>query len=101
MVKQNLGDLDRVLRVTFGVYLVWLGWGMNNGFKWALLLLGLILAYTGLVGFCWIYKMLGMSTCGAECGENMVVEKKKSTKKTVKKLTKKATKKLSKTKKRK
>lgn len=59
-MKTNEGTFDRVARVIVGLVilsLVFVGpqtlWGY----------LGLIPIITGLVGFCPIYKILGLSTC--------------------------------------
>jgi hypothetical protein len=59
-MKSNVGGLDRIARIVVGVVLIalavtnvigWWGW------------LGLIPLITGLVGFCPLYPMLGLSTC--------------------------------------
>jgi hypothetical protein len=59
-VKQNIGNMERVLRIVVGAALVvaaamdtigWWGW------------LGLIPLATGLVGWCPPYALLGISTC--------------------------------------
>ncbi len=62
-MKLNVGGIDRVLRIVVGLALV----------AWALLLGGPIWAWigivplaTGLIGFCPLYPMLGMNTCGAK-----------------------------------
>ncbi len=48
---------DRILRVVLGVVLIGLG-----GFGW-LSIPGVIALVTGVVGFCPLYKLLGISTC--------------------------------------
>lgn len=48
---------DRILRVVLGVVLIGLG-----GVGW-LSIPGVIALVTGLVGFCPLYKVLGLSTC--------------------------------------
>jgi hypothetical protein len=60
LLPMNEGNLDRVLRVVFGVAvlsLVFFGpqtwWG----------LLGLVPLITGLVGSCPVYTLFGVSTC--------------------------------------
>lgn len=59
-MKSNVGGLDRIARIVAGAVLIalaatnvigWWGW------------LGLIPLITGLVGFCPLYPMLGLSTC--------------------------------------
>ena len=56
----NEGSLDRVIRVALGIVLLSLvffgpktGWG----------LLGLIPLLTGVVGFCPLYRVIGVRTC--------------------------------------
>ena len=58
----NEGTLDRVVRVALGILLLSLvffgpktGWG----------LLGLIPLLTGVVGFCPLYRVIGVRTCTA------------------------------------
>ena len=58
-MKLNLSTVDRVLRVVFGLAIV--GFFLTTPWK-AIALLGVILAVTGLVGFCPIYRMLRLST---------------------------------------
>jgi hypothetical protein len=58
---RNEGTVDRTLRVVLGVALLayalvahaWLGW------------LGVIPLVTGLVGFCPLYRLVGIKTCAA------------------------------------
>lgn len=63
MFKTNEGTIDRVLRIIFGAALI-LGYFLNpNGaYSW-LYWLGLIPLVTGLVGWCAVYSIFGMSTC--------------------------------------
>lgn len=58
-MKLNLSTVDRILRVVFGLALV--VYCFTTPYK-ALALVGVILAVTGLVGFCPIYRMLRVST---------------------------------------
>jgi Protein of unknown function (DUF2892) len=60
MFKQNLGTVDRVVRVAVGtaiVSLVFIGPQSPWGY------LGLVPLLTGLIGFCPAYCPLGLSTC--------------------------------------
>lgn len=62
MLASNVGTTDRVLRVTVGVVLIaiailnrdlpyaWLGW------------IGVVPLATGLMGWCGLYRVLGLST---------------------------------------
>lgn len=58
-MKTNEGTIDRVLRVLFGIVLLSL---VFVGPKTLWGLLGLVPLGTGLVGFCPLYRLLGIST---------------------------------------
>jgi Inner membrane protein YgaP-like, transmembrane domain len=60
MLLQNESTVDRALRVLLGVILVSLFF-VGPQTPWALL--GLIPLATGLIGFCPLYRVLGLSTC--------------------------------------
>jgi hypothetical protein len=65
MFTTNEGTADRVVRILIG--LVALGlffFGPAWGMRW-LLLVGLVPLVTGLVGWCPLYAVLGVSTCPA------------------------------------
>jgi hypothetical protein len=56
----NEGTLDRALRIVLGLVLLSLTFlGPKTAWGW----LGIIPLVTGLVGFCPLYRILGMSTC--------------------------------------
>jgi hypothetical protein len=56
----NEGTLDRILRVAVGVALLSL---TVAGPKSLLGLIGIVPIVTGLVGFCPLYRLVGISTC--------------------------------------
>jgi DUF2892 family protein len=59
-MKRNEGNLDRILRIILGVVLLALVFvGPQTPWGWV----GIIPLATGLVGFCPIYRILGLSTC--------------------------------------
>jgi hypothetical protein len=59
-MKQNIGNIERVLRIVVGAALVVLaGLGTIGWWGW----LGLVPLATGLVGWCPPYALLGISTC--------------------------------------
>jgi DUF2892 family protein len=62
----NEGSLDRVVRVVVGVVLVAL---VFVGPKTLWGLVGLVPVATGLVGFCPLYRVFGISTCKTEHGK--------------------------------
>lgn len=57
---KNEGNLDRALRVTLGLVLLSLC-VIGPETMWGLV--GLVPLLTGLLGFCPLYKILGLSTC--------------------------------------
>lgn len=57
---RNEGALDRGLRVLLGLLLISLVFvGPKTAWGWA----GLVPLLTGLVGFCPVYRLLGVDTC--------------------------------------
>lgn len=59
-MKANLGQIDRVLRIVLGLVLIALSlMGTIGWWGW----LGIIPLITGLMKFCPIYRLLGLSTC--------------------------------------
>ena len=63
MFARNEGTVDRVLRVILGLAVlsvVFIGPKTNWGY------LGLIPLLTGLVGYCPLYRIVGLNTCAAK-----------------------------------
>ena len=63
MFARNEGTIDRVLRVILGLAvlsLVFIGPKTNWGY------LGLVPLLTGLVGYCPLYRIVGLNTCPAK-----------------------------------
>jgi hypothetical protein len=60
-MKVNEGGLDRVLRVIVGLGVLSLAF-VGPQTPWAYL--GAIPLLTGIVGFCPLYALLGINTCG-------------------------------------
>ena len=61
----NEGTLDRTLRAVLGIVLVaaWLlGW-LTGTLAVVLGIVGIVLLVTAAVGFCPMYRLLGMNTC--------------------------------------
>ncbi len=57
---QNVGTIDRVVRVVIGVVLIALVFvGPQTPWGW----IGVIPLATALIGFCPAYKLFGLSTC--------------------------------------
>ncbi len=66
MFTTNEGGLDRALRVIVGLGLVALFFLYPDASWRTWTLIGVIPLLTGLVGWCPLYSMLGMSTCPAK-----------------------------------
>jgi hypothetical protein len=61
-MKLNEGTVDRILRVIVGIAVLSLAF-IGPKTPWAYL--GAIPLLTGLIGFCPLYAILGVNTCGA------------------------------------
>jgi hypothetical protein len=65
MSYQNLSPLDRTIRILLGLLMLWAGWsGVVAPSVWqiALRLFACVPLGTGILGWCPIYAMLGLST---------------------------------------
>ena len=58
-MKANCGGIDRILRIVLGIALIL--WAIMGGPVWAWI--GVVPLATGLIKFCPLYTVLGMSTC--------------------------------------
>ena len=60
MFCQNVGKVDRIVRVLIGLVLISLVFvGPKTAWGW----LGLLPLVTGVFGFCGLYTLLGIKTC--------------------------------------
>lgn len=60
-MKLNEGTVDRILRVLVGIIVLSLAF-VGPKTPWAYL--GVIPLLTGIIGFCPLYAVLGVNTCG-------------------------------------
>jgi hypothetical protein len=60
-MKQNVGNVDRWIRIVLGVALLSLLVFLNGPIRW-IGLIGLVPLVTGIINFCPIYTLLGIST---------------------------------------
>ena len=60
-MKQNVGNVDRWIRIVLGVALLSLLVFLSGPIRW-IGLIGLIPLVTGIINFCPIYALLGIST---------------------------------------
>ncbi|MDR1995268.1 DUF2892 domain-containing protein [Azonexus sp.] len=58
-MKSNVGGIDKILRIVMGIALI--AWALMGGPIWAWI--GVIPLATGLMGWCPLYPILGLSTC--------------------------------------
>ena len=65
-MKNNVGGIDRSLRVLAGIAIIAAGIFYQN--YWAAI--GLVPLVTGAIGWCPAYRLFGMSSCGTKgrCG---------------------------------
>lgn len=59
-MKANVGGIDRILRIAAGALLIVLA-ALNVIGVWGYI--GVLLVATGLIRFCPVYPLLGISTC--------------------------------------
>lgn len=62
-MKQNVGPVDRVLRVILGVVLVYAALTVSGLWAWVAGGAAAIMFVTALVGFCPLYALFGINTC--------------------------------------
>jgi uncharacterized membrane protein len=62
IMDTNEGTIDRVVRVILGLVLVWGGWTMASILGWIVLIIGVLLIITGLIGYSQIYKWMKWKT---------------------------------------
>lgn len=63
-MKRNESNQDRGIRAVLGIIALLVGLSAAGGFLRALLIIvGLVLVITAAVGFCPLYRLLGINTC--------------------------------------
>ncbi|WP_050523830.1 YgaP family membrane protein [Pseudorhodobacter wandonensis] len=69
MFGTNVGGIDRVVRIAIGVALLAAFFLMPGfGYRWVLVVLGLIALFTGLMKTCPLYSVFGFSSCPMKKG---------------------------------
>lgn len=58
----NVGVVDKVVRIVVGLGLLSLVFVLEGNVRW-LGLIGIVPLATGLIGYCPLYSVLGLSTC--------------------------------------
>lgn len=65
-MKRNESTADRAVRAIAGIILLILALTVAGApWNWVLGIIGAVLLITGAVGFCPLYRLLGVSTCPA------------------------------------
>lgn len=60
VAMKNIGGIDNILRIVLGLLLITMIFiGPKTAWGW----LGLVPLVTGLISFCPLYKIFGLSTC--------------------------------------
>lgn len=64
-MKQNVGALDRLIRLAAGgiLILLYASNGVLGAWSVVWLIIALILIIAGILGFCPVYSLLGINTC--------------------------------------
>jgi len=61
-MNQNVGSMDRVVRIVIAVVLFSLYFILEGNLRW-ISLIGIVPLATALIGWCPLYLPLGLSTC--------------------------------------
>lgn len=64
-MKANVGGIDKILRIVVGALLLSLVLVLESPLNWWGLL-GLVPLLTGLMGYCPLYSLFGLSSCPME-----------------------------------
>ena len=65
-MKRNMGNADRFLRILLAAVFAYMYFGGIVTGTWGivLLVLGGVFVLTSLIGFCPLYSLVGLNTCG-------------------------------------
>ena len=64
-MKQNVGGIDKGIRIVLGLGLAWYGY---ISMMWWLVAVGVVVFLTGVLGRCALYSLIGFSTCKLDTG---------------------------------
>ena len=64
-MKQNMGSVDRILRIIIAAVFAWLYFSgtVTGVLGLVLVVLGGVFVLTSLIGFCPLYTIFGLNTC--------------------------------------
>jgi uncharacterized membrane protein len=60
---QNEGKLDRTVRIVLGLAILLLSVFVSGVLQIVFYIIGAVALITGIIGFCGLYKILGINTC--------------------------------------
>ena len=63
-MKQNVGGIDKFIRIILGVVLLALVFVIEGNARW-FGLIGVVPLFTAFVGWCPAYSLIGVNTCSA------------------------------------
>ena len=63
MLSQNVGTTDRMTRIVLGIVLLGIAWQMM---LWWAGVIGVVVLLTGVLRWCGLYSLFGISTCKME-----------------------------------
>ncbi|MGR3795187.1 YgaP family membrane protein [Vannielia sp. SX4] len=64
MFTQNVGRIDRLIRLAAGIVLLVLAFtALNGAWAWIAGIVGLVMLGTAAIGYCPPYSLLGINTC--------------------------------------
>ncbi len=66
-MERNEGTVDRILRIVIGLILIIAGSMNYIPFGLLFAVIGVVLIFTGVTGFCALYKIFGIKTCSDSC----------------------------------
>jgi len=64
MLTKNVGTADRVIRIVVSLGLAFGAYNSAGVLAIVLWVLAAVVMATALIGWCWLYALLGLSTCG-------------------------------------
>lgn len=70
-MQKNVGSIDRAIRAIAGIVLLavfFLG-GLQGALATVVLVAGIVLLGTAVIGYCPPYALLGLNTCGVKRGQ--------------------------------
>lgn len=77
-IQPNEGTIDRAIRITAGILLVGIGIGALQGLlQIVTIIVGATLMGSGIVGYCFLYKVLNITTVETQIKSSEKIKKKK------------------------